>query len=473
MPAPRTLAAIWSAKTAAIASRRSGRGGGTAVGGLVALRVDPGLIGSLARQIKHGSLLVTGTNGKTTTSRLIAETARAAGLDPLANSTGSNLTRGIAATLATAAGAGGSLSKARSSIGVFEVDEATVPLVLSPLRPRAAVFTNLFRDQLDRYGEVEYVAALWRDALATVPSETRLVLNADDPSVASLGEGRSDALYFGIEDATLGHDALDHASDALNCRCGARLIYEYSYFGHLGAWRCEACGRSRPEPQVRASEVQLRDGRSLAFVLSTPSRQRAIEMGVGGLYNVYNAVAAATAALALHLPDYAVDEALTRSASAFGRQESFEVAGRRIEVVLAKNPAGLNQVLSTLTLDPSRRTLLAALNDLTADGRDISWIWDADLETAAGRFETVIVSGTRADDMALRLKYADWREDSITVERNLEQAFDRALSATAQGETLTVVPTYTAMLALRELIAGRAGRAHFWEQSRAATEARP
>jgi UDP-N-acetylmuramate-alanine ligase len=217
MQDPRTLASIWAAKGTAAASRLLGRGGGTAASGLVGLQLQPALIRSLAGQLGHGCIVITGTNGKTTTSALIAGAAREAGLDPLANASGSNLLRGVASTLALATGPDGRLAGGEGRIGVFEMDEAAMTLALADLRPRVVVFTNLFRDQLDRYGEVDAVASRWRRALAAAPSDMRLVLNADDPSVALLGEGRADAVYFGVEGKALGHDAPDHASDALTC----------------------------------------------------------------------------------------------------------------------------------------------------------------------------------------------------------------------------------------------------------------
>jgi UDP-N-acetylmuramyl tripeptide synthase len=429
MPSPPTLAAVWSAKLAARASRSLGRGGGTAIGGYVGLRLQPHLVHDLARQLGHGAVIVTGTNGKTTTSRLISACVSAAGLLPLANASGSNLLRGIASTLALAAGPSGSLAHASRRLGVFEVDEAVVPAALAQVRPRIAIFTNLFRDQLDRYGEVDTVASLWRRALAGAPRDLILVLNADDPAVASLGEGRDNVIYFGVDDPTLDRGAIEHASDALNCICGARLTYDVAYFGHIGHWRCQVCGRSRPQPNVSAVDVDLRDGRSVAFRLVRSAESRRIEMAIGGLYNVYNALAAAATATALNLPASVLDAALTATA-AFGRQESFAVGGRRVDLLLGKNPAGLNQVLATLKLDPARQTALLILNDQVADGRDISWIWDADLEVAAIQFRRTVVSGSRAAELALRLKYADWDESSLIVEPDIGAALDIALDAT-------------------------------------------
>ncbi|HEX5396939.1 MAG TPA: MurT ligase domain-containing protein [Candidatus Limnocylindria bacterium] len=463
MADPRTLASVWAAKGTALASRALRRGGGTAASGLVGLWLQPGLIGDLASQLGEGCIVITGTNGKTTTSSLIAGAAKAAGFDVLANASGSNLVRGIASTLTLAAGSAGRIAEPEHRIGVLEVDEATIPLVLPQLKPRVAVFTNLFRDQLDRYGEVDAVASRWRDALAQAPSDLRLVLNADDPSVASLGEGRDGVVYFGVEGKKLDRGAPEHASDALSCRCGARLEYSVVYYGHAGHWRCPVCGRKRPKTDVAARRVDLGDGRRLRFQLGIGDDRTQIEMALGGLYNVYNALAAAAAGVALSLPSAAIVEALTGASAAFGRQEAFEIDGRRVELYLGKNPAGLNQVLSTILLDESRRSALFVLNDGIADGRDISWVWDADFEVAAGKLDRVVVSGTRAEDMALRLKYAEWPEQTLEVDPDLARALDRAIAITPPGECLTVVPTYTAMLSLRELLARRTGRAAFWQ----------
>ncbi len=462
MPNARTLASIWAAKAAAKSSRTLRRGGGTAASGLVGLWLNPGLIREISQQIGAGCVVITGTNGKTTTSLLIRETARTAGLLPLANSSGSNLARGLASALTMAVDRNGGLEDAERRLGVFEVDEATITQALPELGARVAVFTNLFRDQLDRYGEVEAVAARWRAVIANASPELHLVLNADDPAVVSLGDGRDRVTYFGVEDRELDGGAPEHASDALFCRCGARLNYDVAFYGHIGHWRCNDCGRRRPEPGVVARKIELGDGRSTRFELDSHGERAAVQLGLGGLYNVYNALAAAAAAEALELPRSALDASLASTGPAFGRQEQFELQGRRVEVLLGKNPAGLNQVLSTLLLDKARETALIILNDDIADGRDISWIWDADFEVAAGRLRRVIVSGSRAADMALRLKYAEWDESTIEVVPEIESALDRALDETPQASCLTVIPTYTAMLTVRDQLATRAGKEPFW-----------
>jgi UDP-N-acetylmuramyl tripeptide synthase len=459
----RTLAAVWSAKLAGTASRRLGRGGGTAVGGVAGLWLQPGLVRELATGLGQGSILITGTNGKTTTARMVAAMVAAAGLDPLANASGSNLMRGIAAALADAAGPTGSVAGA-DRLGVLEVDEATLPAAVTDLQPRAIVFTNLFRDQLDRYGEVDAIAARWREAIALTSEHTTLVLNADDPAVAALAELGRPTLCYGVNDAALDRGRPEEAADALTCACGTALEYGIAYYAHLGHWRCPACGRARPTTQVTARNVRLFDGHRLAFALPSQAGETEVEIELGGLFSVYNALAAIGGGLALGLADEAILTALQCFRAAFGRQESFTIDGREVEVLLAKNPAGLNQVLAALALTEETPTALFVLNDGVQDGRDVSWIWDVDLDGAAARFGQTFVAGTRAEDMALRLKYAGYDAGSLTIEHDLAEAIEAALAATPSGGRLAVIPTYTAMLTARELLARRARRKEYWRQ---------
>jgi UDP-N-acetylmuramyl tripeptide synthase len=462
---PRALAAIGAGRLAGAASRALRRGGGTAVGGLVAQSIDPRLIERLAAQLGRGSAVVTGTNGKTTTARMLASAAREAGLRPLANPSGSNLMRGVATALLGETSLPGRVRRADERLGVFEVDEATVREAARALRPRVILFTNLFRDQLDRYGEVDAVAALWRRALAELPETATVVLNADDPAVSSLAEAtRARVLTFGIEDARVAVEGREHASDYRFClSCGVELAYEAVFYGHAGHWRCPGCGRARPAPDVRARCVDPGAGGGQRLVIETPAGELRLELPLAGLYNVENALAAATAALALELPLTAVERALAAFQPAFGRQERFEVAGRHVWVLLGKNPTGLNQVLRVVaSSDGAGRHLLLFLNDAIADGRDISWIWDADYELLAPVAASATLSGTRAEELALRLKYAGFAVAPDVVP-DAARALDAALARTPPGETLYVVPTYTAMLEVRELLAKRAGARRFWE----------
>jgi len=478
---PRTWAAISIGRLAGAASRTARRGGGTAVAGLVAQQIDPRLAARLAAQLGHGCAVVTGTNGKTTTSRMLAAIAGEAGLHPLANPSGSNLMRGVATALLGATDPFGRVRDAADRLGVFEVDEATLPEAAAALRPRAIVFTNLFRDQLDRYGEVDAVARLWQRTVAGLPESATLVLNADDPAVASLASTtKARVLTFGIEDTRVAEESAsggEHASDYGFClSCGEELAYSAAFFGHVGHWRCPGCGRARPAPDVRATCIEFASERSTRLTIGThqgdPSTAlRAslhIELPLAGLYNAENALAAAAGSIALGLPPAAIERALSSFRAAFGRQERFELDGRTVLVLLGKNPTGMNQVLRTIaSAHPPKADglhLLLFLNDGIADGRDISWIWDADYELIADRTANIVVSGTRAEELALRLKYAGLRLEP-QIAHDAQRALEAALAQTPPGETLYIVPTYTAMLEIRELLAKRGQRPHFWEES--------
>jgi UDP-N-acetylmuramyl tripeptide synthase len=392
---------------------------------------------------------VTGTNGKTTTARMLYSIARAAGLQPIANRAGSNLMRGIAAALVEAADPLGRLSSRERRLGIFEVDEATMPEAAAALGPRAVAFTNLFRDQLDRYGEVEHVAYVWREAAEALLSETTLVLNADDPAVSALaGTARGRTVFFGLGDPACGVGRLEHAADARWCTgCRAELRYDVVYYGHLGRWGCPRCGQTRPPAAVEAIRVEAgADGLHLTIALSADG-DVSLHLPLMGLIGLRS-----------------VQEGLASFTAAFGRQESLDIDGRRVQVILAKNPAGLNQVLRALIADGAAKDLAFFLNDNIADGRDVSWIWDVDFELLAGRVRSLVVSGTRAWDMALRLKYGGVASDPA-VETDTPKALRHALQATPEGGTLYVVPTYTAMLTVREILARWGQRPHFWEET--------
>jgi len=462
---PRSWLAVCAGRLAGAASRALRRGGGTAVAGLVALQLDGALPRRLSGQLGHGSAIVTGTNGKTTTGRMLAAIAREAGLRPLANASGSNLMRGVTAALLEETNVLARVRDARDRLGVFEVDEATLPEAALALEPRAIVFTNLFRDQLDRYGEVDTVAQLWQRTVAVLPSSTVLVLCADDPAVASLARvatGR--VLTYGVDETRAGGEELEHASDYRFCLvCGEELSYQVAFYGHVGHWRCPSCGNARPQPGVAAVCVEPASDRSTRLTIATPAGELRVELPLAGLYNVENALAATAAAVALDLPLDAVERALAGFQPAFGRQERFTIDGRDVIVLLGKNPTGMNQVLRIIAANGGGAHLLLFLNDGIADGRDISWIWDTDYELIALLAAGVVVSGTRAEELALRLKYAGL-SPAPRVLRDTRPALDVALASTPAGETLYVVPTYTAMLEVRELLARRGRRTHFWEE---------
>jgi UDP-N-acetylmuramyl tripeptide synthase len=444
------------ARSAGALSRLRG-GGGTSIPGAVLLRLDPRAIARLAGELPDGSVIVSATNGKTTTAAMLASVMSVAELNVVHNRAGANMAGGIASAMLEARGRG----TAPADIGLFEVDEFYVPQVADQLDPRAILLGNLFRDQLDRYGELETIADRW--ATVVEESTARLVLNADDPLIADLGRGSPAAVYFGVEDDTLGRGSLAHAADSKHCRrCGQAYDYAVVYLGHLGRYSCPGCGARRPTPQVSGRSVSLDGVHGASFELDTPAGTARVRLPLPGLYNVYNALGAAALALALEIPLDVIVRGLEGVAPAFGRAETVAIGGRELCILLVKNPTGANEVLRTLALEPGDHDLLGVLNDRTADGHDVSWIWDADFEPLARRIRRATCSGTRAAELALRLKYAGVPPERIAVEPELDEALDRALETGAGGGTLYALPTYTAMLELRALLVRRGAAASSW-----------
>jgi lipid II isoglutaminyl synthase (glutamine-hydrolysing) len=447
-----------AAKAVGALSRAAGRGGGTSLPGKVLTRVEPEAIGLLAARLRHGSVVVSATNGKTTTAAMIASVLERRGARLVHNRAGANMAGGVASALAVAARGGG--RRLDGDTGLFEVDEFWVPQLLDALQPRAVLLANLFRDQLDRYGELEAIGDRWLQSVHGLPSATRLVLNADDPLVADLGRERP-ATYFGVLDDALAMPRMQHAADSKHCRrCGHPYAYDAIYLGHLGRYHCPNCGQRRPEPEVCAVDVELRGIRSAAFTLRTQEGDARVQLPLPGLYNVYNALAAAALCRELGASVSEIVTGLEAVAPAFGRSETLDLRGRETSLLLIKNPAGANEVLRTLTLEDGELDVLGVLNDNIADGRDVSWVWDADWELIAPRLRRMVCAGTRAAELAVRLKYAGVDPDRLEVVEGLEPALDRAL---AGGDgPLYVLPTYTALIALRELLARRGEAQEYW-----------
>jgi len=451
-------AKLLAARAVGAASRASGRGGGTTLPGRMLLRLEPGAIGRLGARLDRGATIVSATNGKTTTAGMIAAILAADGRRPVHNRAGSNMTWGVATALL----------EQRGREGLFEVDEAWLPRVASELDPSLIVLANLFRDQLDRYGEMEALADDWAKTVAACGAGTAFALNADDPLIADLGrdaagERREDVTYFGVEDASQALPELQHAFDAKHCRrCGHPYAYERAFVGHLGHYSCPSCGAERPVPDVAATEIELLGMDGSRFAVRTPAGEMRVELPLPGLYNVYNALAAIAAGLRLGVSPERIATALGDMRAAFGRVETIEVGGARVSILLIKNPAGANEVLRTLRLEDGGEglDLWIGLNDRIADGRDVSWVWDADFELLAGAVRRVVCAGTRAPEMALRLKYAGWPVEAIEVEPDVEASLDRAVAGS--GGRLFALPTYTALLELRKLLARRGLAREFW-----------
>jgi lipid II isoglutaminyl synthase (glutamine-hydrolysing) len=444
------------ARGAARLSRFAGTGGGTTLPGKLLTRIDPTAVDRLARRLPLGSALVSATNGKTTTASMVAEIL-APRLRLAHNSSGANLVSGIASTLLAADGA---------ELGLFEVDEGALSEVARCVRPHAVCLGNLFRDQLDRYGELEHVAERWRGMARELDASALLVVNGDDPQVGDLASERNHALVFGIDDPRQARPGLQHAADSKWCvRCGTAYEYAAAYVGHLGDYRCPACGHARPPLDVVAREIELDGLDSVSFRLFTPAGDLPVRLRLPGLYNVYNAVAAAALTHTLGAAPAEIQAGLERFGGAFGRFERIPVGPRGLLVLLVKNPAGANEAVRTLLAGGPPRLALIALNDEIADGRDVSWIWDVDFEPLLAQLDGIIATGERAAELALRCKYGGFPAEAIEVEPDLARALDRGLARTPAGGELVCLPTYTAMLRLRRIVAERGFVRPYWERA--------
>ena len=449
-------AGIAAARVAGRVSRFAGAGGGTTLPGKLLNALDPTAVRRLASRLSHGSAIVSATNGKTTTAAMVAEI-----LSPKVNlahnSAGANLLSGIASTLLSSNGA---------ELGLFEVDEAALPDVARRVRPKAICLGNLFRDQLDRYGELELVAERWRGVAQELDPAAVLVVNGDDPQVGNLAHEREAALVFGLDDPARGSTILQHAADSKWCvRCGTPYDYSVAYVGHLGDYRCPNCGHARPALDLAAKAIELHGLEAVSFDLADSEGSFRVRLPLPGLYNVYNAVAAAALAGVLGASREEIRAGLEGFDAAFGRFERIRVGEEMLLILLVKNPAGANEVVRTLVAGGPPRLAVLALNDAIADGRDVSWIWDIDLEPLLEGLDRVVVTGDRAAELALRCKYGGFPESKIEVVPELAQALDRGLELTPPGEELIVLPTYTAMLSLRGIAAERGWVRPYWERA--------
>jgi lipid II isoglutaminyl synthase (glutamine-hydrolysing) len=449
MSVPVTLAIT---KLAGTFSRVLGKGGGQALPGLIAERLDPHLSGKLAAGLSGGVIIVTGTNGKTTTTRLIAEMLEANGVKVVTNSTGSNLKRGVTSALIAAADRQGRM---RATVGLFEVDEASLRLVTPEVKPRHIIVTNLFRDQLDRYGELDTTAKLIGEGI--VATEGQLYLNADDPLVASLAKyakAPEDVHYFGIEGAPVNPVGVHQtAVDSDRCPvCKARLKFSRIFYGHVGHYSCPKGDFSRPGPEVVITNVEEADRSGSRFVLAISGKRSEFRFPLPGTYNLYNALAAVSLGQSLGIAVEKMQATLTATRAVFGRVERVEIGGKTLCLLLIKNPAGFTQVLQTFVIGREEVRVLFVINDNAADGRDVSWLWDVPIEALSGYKSTVLTSGIRGADMAVRLHYAGVECEQAA---SLEAGIDELLAATPEGGTAYILPTYTAMLEVRKLLKRR------------------
>lgn len=436
------IATVGLAKLAATATKATGRGDGSALPGLVAERLDPNIAAKLAR-FRQGTILVTGTNGKTTTTKLLARMLTDAGHSVVVNRAGSNLYRGVVSSLVQQANSSG---RVVADYGLFEVDEASIPRIAAALNPKLIVVLNLFRDQLDRYGELDTIAKLIGGGLSS--SQADLVLYADDPLVASLAEylpdGRS-VTYAGLSDLPLPALKHDVTADSITAPNGSPLDYSQRFFGHVGHYAAKDGSFKRPSPQVSASQIKLTAGSSSATI-KQGNQTAKLNLQLPGVYNLSNALMAITAGTQLGIDLATATASAGKVEAAFGRVETLEYKGRHLHLSLVKNPTGFNQVIQTFLMGQPQDVLFC-INDNYADSRDVSWLWDVAIEDLTSKQHRMSCAGLRGPDMTLRLKYAD-------IAANTVADLDTWVDSLAPGATGYVVPTYTAMLALRAQITG-------------------
>src|SRR5260370_18940065 len=419
----RKTAAVLAGKATGALSRVTRLGGGTPLPGDVARAIDPNVLTKLTSDLTKGSVVITGTNGKTTTARLISYLLEGAGNKVVSNRAGANLIFGATAAALRSAGSSGKL---RADWRVLEIDEASLPRALEEIKPKATLVLNIFRAKLDRYGELEAIAKKIEQARAAMREEAAKILNADDPRVAEIGLGLpTTPLWYGLDDTSVAATELPHAADARTCpRCGASLIFTAVYVGHDGVYLCPNHDFERPTPSITARNIKLDGFDSFA---ATIENQR-LEVPLGGLYNTYNVLAAFAVAKTLGLQPHYIADRVKNFSAAFGRQERMEFRGRHLNLVLSKNPAGFNETLRTAVELAKGTSFLIALNDRKADGTDVSWIWDVDFEQLKGAATVVVPAGTRAYDLAVRFKYAGG--PAAPPETDPRQALDPLLKMT-------------------------------------------
>lgn len=454
----RTFLAVLVCKAATAFLRILGKGATSLPGGL-ALKLYPGVLGELAKNVEV--VMVTGTNGKTTTSRILEQGFLNAGYDYFCNKSGANLMSGVTGTFCLNSTLFGRNKKTHA---VIECDEAAFRTVSRYVKPKALIVTNIFRDQLDRYGEITHTLGSIETGIRNLP-DTTLVLNGDCSLTYSLAEKfpKNKIVTFGV-DTPIYKGKVEEISDASYCiKCKHKYQYDYVTFGHLGGFRCPNCGYRRPVADVAAEKIILSGENSSKILLRLFQNTLETEINLPGGYNIYNACAAAAALTLMGLTKDQVTASLSGFECGFGRMEKMNIAGAEVRIILVKNPAGCNQVLNFLSDNETPTMFAVCLNDKAADGRDISWIWDVEFERLyqhRDKLKGLLVSGIRADDMALRLKYAGFSEEEVHVVKDYDEMMNRLVT---QDSPVCIMPTYTAMMELRAKIAKKYGIKDFWE----------
>jgi UDP-N-acetylmuramyl tripeptide synthase len=468
--------AVAAGKAAGAASRAFGRGGGTSFPGAVARRIDPHVLRKVAAVSNTSTVVVTGSNGKTTTCRMLAALAQAGGLTVTQNRSGSNLLQGV---ISAAVRGADLLGRMDAELLLLEVDEATVRRVVPEMQPDIFVVTNIFRDQLDRFGELYSMARMLQAVVNTLPASATVILNADDPLVASLpdGTGTTDAatdtaarvVYYGISGGGTGRKVPEHSADTIRCvRCQHTLTYRAVHLSHLGDYSCPACGASRPTLDVAVSAIRPSPDGGSDVTVETPTGPVPLHVPLAGVHNVYNAAAALACVTALSLPGplepTQARQALAGVRPAFGRLEEIRAGDRHVTLAFVKNPTSYNTTLREVLGRPGRKHVLAAHSNTVVDGEDFAWLWDVDIEALVPQLASLTVSGTRAEEVALRFKYAGADPALIRVVPDRAAALQEALTEPTPGEALHIFAGYTPMRELRGVMQRRGWVPPAWEE---------
>lgn len=461
----RLAMAISAGKLAGVSGRFFHIGGGTSLPGMIARRIDPNVLKSVVGASKAKKIVITGSNGKTTTARMTAAIADADGQRVSQNRTGSNLLQGVTSVAVNFANIFGQLD---SDVLLFEIDEGTIPLAVPEIQPDVVVITNIFRDQLDRYGELYSVARALDTMLEGLPETATILLNGNDPQVANFGlNAKARRLFFGLETTEIGTPVPEQSADIIRCiHCGSDLEYKVAYMSHLGIYRCPTCGYTLPKLDIAVTSVQLAsDGKSPSHAtLRTPQGEMNVTIPLPGLHNVYNAAAAIGATMAVDFDMDKVQTAMSKLRPAFGRLEKITTGDKTIYLSFVKNPTSFNLMLRLIRQHPGKKHLLLAMSNTVVDGEDFAWLWDVEIEEMASEVLDVVCSGNKAEELATRLKYAEISPERMTIIHDREAALDAALKNVEPGGTLYIMSGYTPIHELRRIMQKRGWVRHFWEE---------
>ncbi len=456
--------AISAGKLAGASGRLLRVGGGTSLPGLIARRIDPDVLKSVVGASKAKKIVITGSNGKTTTARMTAAMAANNGKSVSHNRAGSNLLQGVTSVVVNFADIFGRLN---SDVLLFEIDEGTMPLAIPEISPDVVVITNIFRDQLDRYGELYSVARALDKTLEELPESATILLNGNDPQVANFGQkAKAKRLFFGLETTEVGTPVPEQSADIIRCiHCQEDFQYEIAYISHLGIYRCPNCGYTLPPLDIAATSIKLAsDGQGPTQVeLRTPQGTMTLEIALPGLHNVYNAAAAIGASLAAGFEKEKLPPALVSIKPAFGRLEKIQAGDQTIYLSFVKNPTSFNLILRLIAQHPGKKHILLAASHTIVDGEDFSWLWDIEIEEVAQDIADVVCSGNKPEELAMRLKYAEIPVDKISQNADLESALDEALRNAGPGGTLYILSSYTPTNELRRIMQKRGWVQHVWQ----------